>query len=58
MALFPHIPPRPTVGKLVYKTPGGQTIVLESNKPFPKLQELKKEYIMRGYKKAGLRVTY
>lgn len=58
MALFPHIAPRPTVGKLVYKTPGGQTIVLESNKPFPKLQELKKEYIMRGYKKAGLRVTY
>lgn len=49
---------KPTVGRLVLMPPMGRAITLESNKPFAVLQKLKKEYIMRGYRKESLKITY
>jgi len=46
------------VGKLIEVIPGQKTKVLENNKPFPILQDLKKEYIQHGHKKSNLKITY
>ena len=46
------------VGRLIEVTTGQKAKVLESNKPFPVLQDLKKEYIQRGYMKSKLKITY
>lgn len=46
------------MGKLIQVLPSGNTVTLESNKPFPALQITKKAYIRRGYKADTLKVTY
>lgn len=46
------------IGKLIFAPPIGQTTILESGVPFPKLQELKKQYISRGYRREYLKITY
>lgn len=46
------------VGRLIEVIPGQETKVLENNKPFPVLQDLKKQYIQRGHKKSNLKITY
>ena len=47
-----------TTGKLIHLVAGGKAVVLERDKPFWVLQNLKKEYILRGYKKENLKLTY
>ena len=49
---------KPVMGKLIEVIPGHPVKVLEKNKPFPILQDLKKSYIQRGHKKANLKITY
>ena len=49
---------KPTTGKLIQVLPGGRERTIEQNKSFPVLQNLKKEYIQRGYKKETLKITY
>ena len=49
---------KPTTGKLIYVSPSGNTRLLEQNKPFALLQTLKKNYIMQGFKKEYLKITY
>ena len=49
---------KPKNGKLVQVLPSGNTVVLESNKPFSELQIKKKAYIQRGYSASTLKVTY
>ena len=49
---------KPKVGRLIQVFPSGNFTVLASNKPFSQLQEIKKTYVQRGYKKESLKVTY
>ena len=47
-----------TIGRLLHILPSGEAVVLAKDLPFPTLQGLKKEYIMRGLKKENLKITY
>lgn len=49
---------KPKVGKLILLIPGQPSKVLDSNKPFAILQNLKKTYIQFGHKKENLKITY
>jgi len=49
---------KPTVGRLIQVQPNGPAKVLAENKPFPALQELKKEYVRYGFNKDNLKITY
>jgi len=49
---------KPKVGRLILLIPGHESRVLDSNKPFPILQNLKKTYIQFGHKKENLKITY
>jgi len=49
---------RPTTGKLIQLLPGGGRKILEQDKPFAILQELKKNYIRYGFNKDTLKITY
>ncbi len=49
---------KPTTGRLIYNYPSGRSEVLEANKPFALLQQLKKEYTLKGYTKENLKITY
>lgn len=49
---------KPLVGKLMLCPPNSRAVILEYDKPFWLLTKLKKEYIMRGYNKDYLKITY
>ena len=46
------------LGKLIQELPGGKTITLEENKPFPLLQFLKRKHIAAGANPKTLKVKY
>ena len=48
---------KPTTGRLLFNSPSGQVIELETGK-FSALQSALKGYIQRGYAKERLKVTY
>jgi hypothetical protein len=50
--------PKPTTGRLLQILPDGSRKVLAQDKTFPALQQLKKEYILYGFKKDKLKITY
>lgn len=49
---------KPTHGRLVYRVPGKPEVVLEEQKPWGVLQNLKKQYAAAYYKSEYLKVTY
>jgi len=49
---------KPKIGKLILLIPGQPAKTLESGKPFPILQNLKKKYLQFGHKKENLIITY